>query len=80
MARNRKRSRRSEGATQEAESEFYVTVAHERNAACDSCAQPRPVLIETEDGRWFCELCTGEMDGDELWRAAVISLIGDDGL
>jgi len=38
------------------------------------------VLIETEDGQWFCELCTGDVDGDELWRAAVITLMGDDGL
>jgi len=80
MARNRKRPRRSESASQEAESEFYVTVAHEQNASCDSCAQPRPVLIETEDGQWFCEVCTGDVEGDELWRAAVITLIGNDGL
>ena len=80
MARNRKRFRRGEGAPQETGAEFYVTVAHEPHAACDSCSQPRPVLIETEDGEWFCEICTGDVDGDELWRAAVITLIGDDGL
>ena len=57
-----------------------MTVAHESNAACDSCAQPRPMLIETEDGQWFCELCTDGVDGDELWRAAAISLMGDYGL
>jgi len=77
MARNRKGPRRSESAPQETESEFYVTVAHERGAACDSCTQPRPVLIETEDGQWFCELCMGEIDEDQLWRAALITLIGD---
>ena len=80
MARNRKRPRRSESAPQETESEFYVTVAHEPGAACDSCAQPRPVLIETEDGQWFCEVCTGDVGDDELWRAAVIALMGNDGL
>lgn len=78
MARNRKRSRRSESASQE--TEFYVTVAHEPGATCDSCAQPRPVLIETEDGQWWCEVCTGQVDGDELWRAAVIALMGNDGI
>jgi hypothetical protein len=80
MARNRKRSRRGESAPQEAESEFYVTVAHEPGAACDVCAQPRPVLIETEHGEWWCEVCTGDVDGNELWRAAVIALMGNDGL
>ena len=78
MARNRKRSGRRESAPQE--TEFYVTVAHERGSACDSCAQPRPVLIETEDGQWWCEVCTGQVDGDELWRASVISLMGGDSL
>ena len=78
MARNRKRSSRRESASQE--TEFYVTVAHERGSACDSCAQPRPVLIETEDGQWWCEVCTGQVDGDELWRAAVISLMVGDSL
>jgi hypothetical protein len=38
------------------------------------------VLIETEDGQWWCEVCTGQVDGDELWRAAVISLMGNDGI
>lgn len=62
------------------ESEMYVTVAREQNTWCDWCYQPRPVLIETEDSRWFCEGCTGDVDGDELWRAAVVSLVGNDGL
>ena len=57
-----------------------MTVAHEPAAACDSCAQPRPVLIETEDGQWFCEVCTGDVGDDELWRAAVIALMGNDSL
>jgi hypothetical protein len=35
------------------------------------------VLIETEDGQWFCEPCMGEIDEDQLWRAALITLIGD---
>ena len=78
MARNRKRSSRRESAPQE--TEFYVTVAHERGSACDSCAQPRPVLIETEDGQWWCEVCTGQVDGDELWKAAVITLMGGDSI
>lgn len=34
-------------------------------------------LIETEDGRWFCEGCTGDVDGDELRRAAVVLLVGN---
>jgi hypothetical protein len=78
MARHRKRSRSGESASQEIE--FYVTAAHEPRAACDSCAQPRPVLIETEDGQWWCEVCTGQVDGDELWRSAVIALMGNDGI
>jgi hypothetical protein len=75
MAQHRKRSGRRQGASEEAE--FFVTVAQEPGTVCDSCAQPRPVLIETEEGEWWCQVCTGEVDGDELWQAAVIALIGD---
>lgn len=78
MGDNRERPGRSESASEE--TEFYVTVAHEPGAACDSCAQPRPLLIETEDGQWWCEVCTGQVDGDELWRSAVIALMGNDGI
>ena len=52
---------------------YTVTVAHEPGAACDSCALPRPVLIEQEGGAWVCEICSGDMSGGELWRAAMIT-------
>jgi hypothetical protein len=60
--------------------DVYTTVAHESRVACDTCAQPFPVLIETDDGQWICGVCAGEFGEDELWRAAAITLMGDDGL
>lgn len=52
---------------------YTVTVAHEPGAACDACALPRPVLIEQEGGAWVCEICSGNVGGGELWRAAMIN-------
>lgn len=80
MVRRKVRSRRNKNKTTPIAT-YTVTVAHEPGAACDSCALPSPVLIEQEGGAFICEMCTGDMGGGELWRAAMIaglySEIGD---
>lgn len=72
MARRKVRSRRNKNKTTPIAT-YTVTVAHEPGAACDSCALPSPVLIEQEGGAFICEMCTGDMSGGELWRAAMIA-------
>ena len=52
-----------------------MTSAHEVGTTCDFCAQPRPLLIEQEDGSWLCEVCTGNFSVDDLWRLAVLDAI-----
>ena len=60
---------------------YTVTVAHEPDAECDSCAQPRPMLIEQEGGAWICEVCAGTSNNNGfLWAAAINGIynaIGD---
>ncbi len=52
---------------------YTITVAHEKGSECDSCAQPRPVLIEQEGGVWMCEICLGLYSYDDFWRIALIN-------
>lgn len=52
---------------------YTVTVGHEPGSECDSCAQPRPVLIEQEGGAWICEVCAGMVSGNDFFRAALIN-------
>lgn len=52
---------------------YTITVAHEPDAECDACAQPRSTLIEQENGAWVCELCLGEGSHSDFWRSAVIT-------
>jgi hypothetical protein len=30
------------------------------------------MLIEQVGGAWICEICNSGIDGDDLWKAAVI--------
>lgn len=72
MASRSKRTRRNPSAPTE-NAAVTVTVAHEPGATCDTCAQPRPVLIEQEGGAWMCEVCLGIFSYDEFWRVALIN-------
>jgi hypothetical protein len=54
---------------------YTITVAHEPTSACDSCALPRPTLIEQEGGAWVCEICLGDADMGDYWRASLIQAI-----
>jgi len=51
---------------------YTVTVGHEPGSECDSCAQPRPVLIEQDGGAWVCEICLGMVPYGDFYRAALI--------
>jgi ribosomal protein L37AE/L43A len=71
MARHKKRpSRHSRKSTPLVT--YTVTVGHEPGSECDSCAQPRPVLIEQESGAWVCQVCLGGLSGDAFWKMALI--------
>lgn len=72
MARSKKRSSRHASRTTPIAT-YTVTVAHEPGAECDSCAQPRPVLIEQEGGAWVCEVCLHGISDDAFWKMGVIS-------
>lgn len=78
MARSKSRSRRNKNKTTPIAT-YTVTVAHEPGAACDACALPSPVLIEQESGAFICEICSGDMGGGELWRAAMIAGLYSEG-
>lgn len=71
MARRKKRPGRHSGKSPILT--YTVTVAHEPGSECDSCAQPRPVLIEQEGGAWICEICAGMYSGDDFYRSALIN-------
>lgn len=73
MARRKKRTSRHTSSSSTPIITYTVTVAHEPDAECDSCAMPRPVLIEQESGAWICELCANGSDSEDLWRAALIN-------
>lgn len=76
MAHRKKGSRRHKGSSSKTPILTYtVTVAHEPDAECDSCALPRPVLIEQEGGAWVCEICLGAGDTADFWRASLITAI-----
>jgi hypothetical protein len=76
MANRKKGSRRNKGSSSKTPILTYtVTVAHEPDSECDACALPRPVLIEQEGGAWVCEICLGEGDASDFWRASLISAI-----
>ena len=81
MAIGKKRTRRHTD-TSTPIATYTVTVAHEPGVACDSCAQPRPLLIEQEGGAWACEVCLGMYSHSDLWRSALINgaFSGGDGL
>ncbi len=72
MAIRKKRSRRNKSAPTEIAT-YTITVAHEKGSECDSCAQPRPLLIEQEGGAWMCEICLGLYSYDDFWRMALIN-------
>lgn len=71
MAHSKKRSYSKKSRTTPIAT-YTVTVAHEPDAECDSCAQPRPVLIEQEGGAWVCEVCLHGISDDAFWKMAVI--------
>ena len=74
MANRKKRSRRKKGSSPSTPILTYtVTVAHEPGSECDSCAMPRPVLIEQEGGAWVCEICLGDVSLTDFWRASLIT-------
>lgn len=72
MAHSKKRSNSKKSRTTPIAT-YTVTVAHEPDAECDSCAQPRSVLIEQEGGAWVCEVCLGGASDDAFWKMAVIN-------
>jgi ribosomal protein L37AE/L43A len=74
MASRKKRSRRNKGSSPQAPILTYtVTVGHERSPECDTCAMPRPVLIEQQGGAWICELCAGFVTGNDFYKLALIN-------
>lgn len=83
MARRKKRPRSNQSKSTPLIT-YTVSMAHEPTSECDSCAQPRPVLIEQEGGAWICEVCAGMVSHGQFWRMAVINGLyswdGGDGL
>ncbi len=78
MAIRKKRPRGHKGKSSKTKTPiitYTVTVAHEPDAECDSCALPRSVLIEQPGGAWVCEVCLGAVSMDEFWRASLITAI-----
>lgn len=73
MAIRKKGSSRHSGSSSTPIVTYTVTVAHEPDAECDSCAMPRSVLIEQESGAWVCEVCLGGASGSEFWKSALIT-------
>lgn len=73
MARRKKRSSRHSGSPTTPIVTYTVTVAHEPDSECDSCAMPAPMLIEQEGGAWMCERCIGGVSGNDFWKAALIT-------
>lgn len=72
MARRKKRSPRGSSKSTPLVT-YTVTVGHEPGTECDACSQPRPVLIENEDGAWLCELCSGGASYEDFFGAALIN-------
>lgn len=72
MARRKKRTRGNSGQPTPLIT-YTVTIGHEPGAECDSCAQPRRVLIEQENDAWVCEICLGTYSYNDFYRTALIS-------
>jgi hypothetical protein len=70
MARGKKRSSRHSRKSAPAVT-YTVTIGNEYTE-CDSCCLPTQMLIEQVGGAWICEICNSGIDGDDLWKAAVI--------